>query len=103
MKKICIILLISFFINITAAVKNMADSPNLYIPKEINLWLDKEFFELFHCQPSDVVIYATNADEKMLLRQIVELMQLQLKTNLMLIKQNERIINLLEKIEKKKQ
>jgi len=93
-----------WFLGLFSGVQVYAETPaNPYIPKEINLWLDQEFTKMFQCQPQqNVITYSTNGNEKALLRQLVELTRLQLQTNLILIKQNEHIIELLEKLNNSK-
>ena len=98
-KFICILFSLGFLGLFLEPQVYAESSSNSCIPKEINLWLDQEFVKLFQCQPQqNVITYSTNRDEKTLLRQLVELTRLQLQTNLILIKQNEHIIDLLEKL-----
>ncbi len=70
---------------------------NEYIPKKIHIWVDKEFLE--YCEDlaqKDYKVYSTET-EKQLIKELIELLKLQLKTNLILIKQNKQIIELLKK------
>jgi len=75
---------------------------NPYVPKEINIWLDKEFLKYYqnNNQAKDHSIYSTEGDEKELLRKLLEVSRLQLEADQILIRQNERIINLLKKLKK---
>ncbi len=75
---------------------------NIYIPNKINIWLDKEFLKYYeHYNEKDVKTYSTDKDEKEIIKELIELLRFQIKTNLILIKQNERLIKLLEEQKKK--
>ncbi len=75
---------------------------NIYIPSKINIWLDKEFLKYYeNYNEKDVKTYSTDKDEKEIIKELIELLRFQIKTNLILIKQNERLIKLLEEQKKK--
>jgi len=71
---------------------------NPYVPQKINIWIDKEFLK--YCEDlayKDYKSYSTDETEKELIRQLIDLLRLQLKTNLILIKQNKELIELIKK------
>ena len=71
---------------------------NPYVPQKINIWIDKEFLE--YCQDlayKDYKSYSTDETEVELLKQLIDLLRIQLKTNLILIKQNKELIELIKK------
>ncbi len=71
---------------------------NPYIPQKVNIWIDKEFLK--YCEDlayKDYKSYSTDETEKELIRQLIDLLRLQLKTNLILIKQNKELIELIKK------
>ncbi len=78
---------------------------NPYIPKEINIWVDKEFLKSYQFDRDNgyetLSTEEISNSEKELLKDLIEVNRLILKTNMIMIKQNERIIELLEKERKK--
>jgi len=99
MKHRAIFFLILFFIIFAG---NSFAKENSYIPNEINIWLDKEFLKYYeNYNEKDVKTYSTDEDEKEIIKELIELLRFQIKTNLILIKQNERLIRLLEEQKKK--
>ncbi len=73
---------------------------NPYVPKKLNIWLDDRFFELYQNKfdSESCEVYSTKSlSNRELLKSILELERLILESNMIMIKQNERIINLLEK------
>jgi len=91
-----IVFLTTFFL--ISSVCFAQGTSNPYIPNKINVWIDKEFLKYYQdSYTSDrCKTYSTETKEKELLKQLIELMKLQLKTNLILIKQNNKLIELLE-------
>ena len=101
MKKVTIFLMSIFFL--ISGVYIAQSQSNPYIPNKINIWIDKEFLKYYQ----DVSVkdehktYSTEVKEERLIKELIELMKLQLKTNLILIKQNNKLIELLEQRDKK--
>jgi len=87
--------LIQAIMSLPAAAQSDADKFNFYIP------LTKEFFEAMEkLSRSNANTYGDRQEP--LLEQIALSSQFMVKTNLTLIKQNERIIHLLEELNRKR-
>lgn len=93
-------LLIFFFIALILSTNGISfgnEVKNPYVPKKISIWIDKEFLK--YCQDlahEDYKSYSTDETEKELLRQLIDLLKIQLKTNLILIKQNKELMQLIK-------
>ncbi len=87
------------FISVIGPVCLANDSINPYIPNKINIWIDKEFLKYYQTgnNATNYQTYSTEENEKKLIKELIDLLKLQLKTNLILIKQNKELIELLEK------
>ena len=101
MKKVIIFLISIFFLISSAYIAQSQSNP--YIPNKINIWIDKEFLKYYQdvSVKDDYKAYSTETREERLIKELIELMKLQLKTNLILIKQNNKLIELLEQRDNK--
>ncbi len=93
---------ISCFFLLLSSVCIAQSQKNPYIPNKINIWIDKEFLRYYQNQnlsaKDSYKSYSTetNKSRDELIKELIELMKLQLKTNLILIRQNDKLIKLLE-------
>lgn|GEM_PF-1886199 len=103
LRLLVIVVIVIAFGATTAALAGSRRS-NPYIPKKLNIWLDDQFFKLYSFRPHDndgYEVYSTEADEKELMRQLLDLVRLQLEANLILIKQNEEMLRLMRRLYEK--
>ncbi len=92
-----------FFLLLVFNFSCWAETKNPYVPNKLNIWIDKEFLKYYQediIQDSSYKDYTTEIGDKEIIRELIKLLRLQLKTNLILIKQNKRLIELLEKNKK---